>query len=637
MHCKTAKYKNLLLVWMLVAGTLSAMAQEDKPVHPAIDSAMAISPDYLPTRHANLPTNDFNPLTYKTIDTTLYHISEFDPLLEISNLYQSLGINGQAHKRMIFDIDHTMGFHGITLPYPLYFKRMEDLQIYDLKTSYTDLSFIYSVLKTFSLHATHAQHVRQADFVVNLDGASNPGYFLHQGINRTSLSAIARYETPNRLYGMLLAYAFNHGKYAENGGLENSLDFTDRNPRTDSTITYDLESFPVMFANAATRINTHALQLTNYLNLRDNKGHYFGTLTHTFNFDFLSSHFTDHTLNNLFYQDRYYFNTDTTNDSLRYYTIANSLQWSNYSPIDTVNEQSAYFFRFAGGVRHEYANTLSPHYIGNSMTLFARTNIRLFKVWDIYGDFSYSFFGYTRNDARARAGFRFTINKAHRNYLGLEASFNRYAPDFIFSHYLGNNNQWDHDWAKQNIFKAGAYWTIFDYRAGFNFYNLGRLVYLNSRFEPVQLEKAAQVVQLTLHAPVRTKYFALDAELALQHSTNKAVTVPLFAGKMSALYTSRIFKKRLRIQVGVDVFYHTLYYADGYNPLLHQFYTQDALLTGNYLYLNAHFAFRVKRISFFLRGGNLLAGLFNFRYITTPGYPMQGRSLELGINWKFYD
>jgi hypothetical protein len=45
----------------------------------------------------------------------------------------------------------------------------------------------------------------------------------------------------------------------------------------------------------------------------------------------------------------------------------------------------------------------------------------------------------------------------------------------------------------------------------------------------------------------------------------------------------------------------------------------------------------VKRLSFFVRGGNLIAGLLSFRYITTPGYPMQGRNFEVGVNWKFYD
>ena len=89
--------------------------------------------------------------------------------------------------------------------------------------------------------------------------------------------------------------------------------------------------------------------------------------------------------------------------------------------------------------------------------------------------------------------------------------------------------------------------------------------------------------------------------------------------------------------MGVDLFYNTKYYSDGYNPLLHQFYAQQYTITGNYLYLNAHIAFRVKRISFFVRGGNLMAGMLSFRYITTPSYPMQGRNFEVGVNWKFYD
>jgi hypothetical protein len=278
-----------------------------------------------------------------------------------------------------------------------------------------------------------------------------------------------------------------------------------------------------------------------------------------------------------------------------------------------------------------------PVVADNSLTVFARTSIRLFKVWEIYGNISYSLFGYTRNDAMARAGFRFSINPKQRHYLGFEASFNRYAPDYLLTNYFGNNNSWNLNWGKQNMFKASAYWTIFDYRVGFNFYNLGRYVYLNSNFEPQQLPKPAQVIQFQVSAPVRTKHFALDAELALQHSTREAITVPLFAGKLSALYTTRIFKKRLRFQVGVDLFYNTRYYADGYNPILHQFFSQRDVLVGNYLYVNAHLALRVKRISFFIRGGNLLAGLFSFHYITTPNYPMQGRNLEFGVNWKFYD
>ena len=635
MYYKSAIYNILILFGILLSGVSVLQAQEEKTSRRKIDTAMAISPDYLPTRLAANPTVNYNPLEYNNIDTSLIHISEYDPLWRIENMYQSLGINGQAHKNMLFNIDHPMGFTMITLPYPLYFKKIPDLNIYNLKTSFTDIDFTYGILSEYTFQATHAQHVRQADFVFNIDGASNKGYFIHQTVNRLSLSGLARYETPNKIYGFLLTYIFNHAKYSENGGLENCFDFVNRNPR-DVEINKDLSSFPVMFSNAQSLINQHTGQLINYLNIRNDNGKYFGTFSHTLELNNLKSGFTDYDLNNLFYRDRYYMNSDTTNDSIQYFSVANALQFSNYSPVDTIGDQP-YFIRFAGGLRHEYVAARSPFLHGNSLSLFARTTIRLFKVWELYGNISYTIFGYNHNDAQAKVGARFTINKRHHNYLGLEASFLRYSPDYIFSEYHGNNNSWVNDWKKQNIFKAGAYWTLFGYTINARFFNLGRYVYLNNNYEPQQLEKPAQVIQFELNAPVRTKHFVLDAELALQHSTSKAITVPLFAGKLGAAFRTRIFKKRLHFQVGVDLFYNTKYYADGYNPILHQFYSQQIMSTGNYLYVNAHVAFRVRRISFFVRGGNLFSGLMSFRYITTPGYPMQGRNFEVGVNWKFYD
>lgn len=635
------RYKSITYIILLVFcvfTAVNALAQDTTKARTFsnIDSSMAISPDYLRTRYAPFPTIHFQPIVYQEIDTTMFYLSEYDQLLKTQNLYQSLGINGQAHKSMVFDIDHSLGFTMITLPYPLYFKKMQDLKLYDLATSHTDINFTWGWRRELVFSATHAQRVRQMDFAVNIDACSNPGYFIHQSVNRLNVNALVKYETSNKIYGVLAAYNLNHGKFSENGGLENCSAFTDRDPRRDSAITYDVTSFAVMFSNAQTLINTHTAQLTNYVNIKNKNENYFGTISHTLDINNLKSTFTDHDLNNLFYLNRYYINPDTTNDSILYFQIANTLQWSNFSPTDTLSDQ-AYFFRISGGLRHEFVNARSPHYIGNSLALFARTYIRLFKVWDIFGNISYSFFGYNSYDAMAKAGFRFNINKKQRHHLGLEASFMRYSPDFIFSYYFGNNNAWVNNWKKQNVFKAGAYWTIFDYSVRFNFINAGKYVYLNNNFEPIQLEKPFQVVELLLYAPVRTKHFSLDAELALQHSTNKAVTVPLFAGKLGAIYTTNIFKKRLRFQVGIDLFYNTKYFADGYNPILHQFYAQEYISTGHYLYINAHLAIRVKRISFFVRGGNLIAGLMSFRYITTPSYPMQSQSVQAGINWKFYD
>ncbi|MDY6326575.1 MAG: putative porin [Bacteroidales bacterium] len=619
--------------FMLTVAEAHCQSAEDQQA--AIDSSMAYSPDYLPTSTGRFPTIKFNPITYTPIDTSLFHTADYDPLLHTGNLYQSLGINGQAHKSMVFNTHRPDGFSMTHLPYPLYFKTLDDLKLYNMKTSFSDICIYYGIVDEIAFKATHAQRVRQVDFSVNMDGGRNSGYFLNQSVNRFNMDAILRYETPGKIYGFVGGYIFNHGKFGENGGLKNSSEFTNRSPkeRKENNI---LTSFPIMFTNGMSNINQHSGLLTNYVNLKSGSGRYFGTVSHTFRVDHLNSKFFDHDLNNIYYKDIYYMNTDTTNDSIKFTKISNAIQWSNYSPVDTVSGQN-YYLRFAGGVRHEYINAVAPRHIGNNLTVFGRVSTRLFKVWELYGDMAYTFFGYNNNDASATAGARFTINKRHRHYVDVEFAFDRRSPDYILTSYYGNNNMWENSLKKENIFHASANWTIFGYKAGFSFYNLGNYAYLNDGLMPTQSEKQIQVIQITAFAPLRIKNFSVDANLALQHSTNQAVTVPLFAGKLSAAYHTKVFRRKLNIQIGLDLMYNTLYMADGYSPILHRFYSQQRIATGNYLYINAHIALKVKRLSFFIRGGNLMAGLISFKYITTPDYPMQGLNMELGLNWKFYD
>ncbi len=574
-------------------------------------------------------------LSYRPVDTSMIYTPQSNPLSDPLNIYQSLGIFSQAHKDMIFNYERPTGFSMITMPFPLYFRRQRDLRYYDVSTSYSKLNYTYGIETENSFQALHTQKVRQLRFTVDLNGYSNQGYFIHQNANMFTGNAIIHYATPKNRYGVLVSYIFNHGKYSENGGLTDHNAFVDRTPLSANPIR-ELGSYAMLFSNASTLINTHNAYLMQYVNLENKKGFYFGTFTHTFQFKRTSSLFFDHDLNNDYYQDVYYINTDTTRDTIQYFTISNALQWSNYRPFDTVSSQN-YFIRFAGGIRHEYVGAFMPFYRGNTMTLFARTNIRLFTVWDIFGGISYSFFGYNDNDARAYAKATFAINRKTRHYIGFTADFYRVSPDYFYSYYIGNNSLWYNNWPKQNNLKVSAYWTRKDYKVSFNYYLMHHYIFLNSSYIPEMSPKGVSVIQLQGEAPIRIKNFYLDVKLALQHSTKSAISVPLFAGKLSTGYCFRIFKRRLNIQIGGDLMFNTAYYADGYNPLLHQFYHQEETKIGNYLYFDLHLSFRVKRISFFVRGGNLLAGLMGYGYFTTPNYPMQAQNVRFGINWRFYD
>lgn len=634
-----SKQRKCLTLCLFILMTISInqvlYAQDQEPPKSGIDSAMALSPDYMPIYYAAFPTIHFNPMQYQLLDTSMFHTSDYAPFYESQNIYQGIGINGQAHKSMVFDYQKEVGFNMITLPYPLYFKEQKDLRFYNVETSFTRLAYTYGLSTEHNFSFTHAQKIKDVEFSLDLTALSNKGYFIHQSTNMLSLDGVFHYQTPKDIYGITVSYIFNHAKFSENGGLTDYRSFAERNAR-DENFTNDLGSFNVFFSNASTLINTHDVMLQQYVNLKDAKGRYYGTFTHSFQFKHQSDAFNDYDLNNSYYRDRYFFSTDTTRDTLSFWGIVNTLQWSNYEPL-AVQSQSNYSFRFAGGVRHEFVSAKLPYYIGNSVSLFARTSIRLFKVWDIHGNIAYSFFRYNNNDAIANADATFAINRKQRHFIGLEADFYRVSPDFIFTRYVGNNNTWEKDWKKENNLKLGVFYTIFGYKVSFNYFMMNHHKYLNSNFEPESFEKSINVVQLNLFAPVRIKNFYMDVNLSLQHSTQPYIAVPLFAGKLYAAYQFRIFRNRLHIQIGGDLMYNTLYFADGYNPIIHQFYYQQDVKVGNYLYFDLNITFRVNRIAFYVRGGNLLEGVFSYKYFTTPYYPMQGRNLELGITWRFYD
>ena len=628
----------LLLCITLIIGLKTGNAQSgDRPEEHKIDSAMAISPDYMPVGVADLSGAFFMPLVFKPIDTSSFYSSEFDPLNLTSDMYQTLGIYSQAHKSIVFDYTHDVGFSMISLPYPAYFKTQNDLRYYDVKGSFTDISAAFEIAKGQRIHVTHAQKIKRFEFNASLEGYNNAGKFLNQACNLFDINAVAHYSIPKDIYGFIVSYIFNHGKYQENGGLSDYLTFLTRPTIIeDQNVSTDPVSFAVYFSNALSTINTHDAQLLQYVNIKSKGGRNLGTITHTFQFKKLKSIFFDHDLNNDFYQNQYYLNTDTTRDTLNYYSIVNSLQWSNFSPLSRVSDQN-YFFRIAGGIRHEYVHSHMPFYVGNNYTLFARTRIRLFSVWDIFGDIAYSFNNYNRGDAIAHVGATFAISRKMQHYIGLTADFYRVSPDYFYSYYIGNHNMWYSEWHKENTMKLGAYWTILNYKLSFNYFLLDHHLYLDESCTPQAVDKGIHLVQLNLLAPIRIKDFFMDLNLSLQHSTNSIVAVPLFTGKMRAAYKFRIFKNRLRIQIGTDLMYNTLYFADAYNPLLHQFYHQESVKVGNFLYWDMDLSLQVKRLSFYVRGGNLLDGILGYHYFTTPYYPMQVRNISIGITWRFYD
>ena len=626
----------LLFLLCLLWAPLLLRAQEDTtqndrryPKH-EIDSAMAFSPDYMPVYFDVIEPHWIRPLHLKHVDTSMAQTHQYDPLVKNYNLCQDLGIPGQAHQFMNFDFERDLGFSMITLPYPLLFKTQRDVKFYDVQTSFTDLSFTYGISTMFEFDATHTQKYKGLTAAFDMHAYSNEGYYLNQQTRNIVINAFLNYEEPAGIYGFTVSYLFNRLKAKENGGLRDTSLFAQN--AADA-----LTGYPVKSEYGSSKNRTHDLLFQQYVNIRDKKKRYYGTITHSFQFKQLYTDYRDFNFDSTYYQKKFYFSTDSTFDTIRCYSIVNSIQWSNYKPMDTLPSKK-YFLRAAMGLMHEYVNSKWPEYKGNTFTLFGRLHVRLFGAVDVFGRIAYSFGGYNNNDMVASVGVQWMIQKKWDHRLGGGVKLYRNSPDYIYDAYIGNNNLWlKKDWPKQNTLKFNVYWTMMKYKLEFNYFMLHNIVRLNSDFQPFLTDKYANVVQIHLFAPIRVKGFGFDINAYVQYSGSDAVNVPLLAFKASPYYIFDILRGKLKIQVGMDLMYNTAYYADGYDPVLHQFYCQREMKVGNYPYWDVNVSFRIKRITFFFRAGHVLAGVIGQNYYLTPYYPAMGRSFQLGINWKFYD
>ena len=98
-----------------------------------------------------------------------------------------------------------------------------------------------------------------------------------------------------------------------------------------------------------------------------------------------------------------------------------------------------------------------------------------------------------------------------------------------------------------------------------------------------------------------------------------------------------LFGNAAILQPGIDLFYNTSYFADGYMPVTRQFFAQQDKKIGNYVYMDLFVNLMIKRFRFFVQMQHLNAFWSSNNYYMVPHFPMQGQAFKFGLSWNFYD
>ncbi|MBR1630663.1 MAG: hypothetical protein IJ680_02285, partial [Paludibacteraceae bacterium] len=152
-----------------------------------------------------------------------------------------------------------------------------------------------------------------------------------------------------------------------------------------------------------------------------------------------------------------------------------------------------------------------------------------------------------------------------------------------------------------------------------------------------QYDGNIQIVAADLSLRLNSRHFALDNHAVWQQTSSYVIALPQITLYENIYYYARWFNQ-LDVQFGVDMRYHTAYYAPLYMPGLGQFTVQQHTRVAPPPILSVYANLRIKTVRFYAaytHFNQLLSDHYN--YYSMPLYPLNPASLRLGISWNFFN
>lgn len=493
-----------------------------------------------------------------------------------------------------------------------------------------------------------------------------PGFFKNQATNHNNYLLTSRYQGRKKRYNNYFVVLSNKLQSSENGGMLDDQNYIDDPEYKDRfNIPVNLGGGNEFSSNFfTTKITTG--EKYNEVNVLMRQQYDLGKkdsivtdstivplfyprlrFEHTFSYSKDKYVFQDYLPDTAYY--RKYYDTTLSNDSFqlkdRWQVITND--FSIYQFPDAKNQQQ--FIKLGITMQNftgEFLSAKKSYYnvFGHAEYRNKTRNLK----WDIEANGKLYFVGFNSGDYQAYISLqRYTGKQMGYLQLGFE-NVNR-TPSFIFdshsSFYLLHSTT---DFKKENTTHlfASLYLPYFKTKLSGNYYLLTNYTYISNYYQLRQYNSLFNVLQLSLEKTVNiTKHFHWHAEVYFQQVLGDApVNVPIIYTRNRIAYEGNFGFKNLDIALGTEIRYHTTYNADGYSPLLSQFYYQDSVSISNKLPdIAAYVNFRIRPFKAFVRAENLntarkaSTGGFGFtnNNLVAPGYAMPGLLIRIGIYWSF--
>lgn len=582
--------------------------------------------------------------THRVQSTRITGFNRYNPIQQDHKFYASLGNVGLAHNPLVYDPELHRGFYFGADRFSEYLFTSESARHFIHKGPATYLGYTNGAQKEQILNAVHSQGVgKQVIVSARVNITNSPGAYQRMKSDNSHVLVTGRFTTGNKRYGVLASYFNNTLKTEESGGLFSDLFFEENIEPNRRNIQVKLTSADNLIRYGGTSLNQYFFltrdKTADTVNPAKNRFH-LGRVSHTFSYSRDYRLFSDNQPTNQYWQGfDPPLDSVKSRDSVIVRKLENTISWSNLAMWSDPEEMPFYL---SINLRHQMAEVAGYAPAKKFMTLipYAEAVIRPFRHAAIRLLGEYHIGDFNNNGFLLRADWTQRVFKDGRELFGFKAEGYLASREkgYFYRYYRSNNLRWDNSFGKETLSMLGFTATRKRISAGFKLYNIQNPVYLTDSVHPHQHEGGLAVLRLFINHDLRIRKFGFNYEVVYQNiSRQEIVRVPTLTARAGIFFTLPIFKNAAVLQPGVDLFYHTKYYADAYLPSIRDFYPQNDKETGNYVYADVFVNLLLKRFRIFLLFNHVNSFLGNYTYYTVPHYPMQDFAVKFGLSWTFYD
>lgn len=523
---------------------------------------------------------------------------------------------------------------------------VNDIKYYSVPTPLTELYFKTVLEQGQSVDAFITLNTsKNLNFSIAYKGLRSLGKYQNSLASNGNFRFTSSYHTTSKRYGLNTHFTGQDFSNQENGGLLNKEDFESEDPQFNQRSRLD-----VILSDAKNKLVGKRFFIDHFFRLNKNDVSNNVYLEHQMNYETKKYSFEKATAFNKDVEGEYFgeaFVSSKYSDLTKYNSFYNKLG-ATFS-----NSTIGRFKVFAEDIRYNYF--YKRLVITNNQVVIPSSNN--FSVQSLGGTYFYF-----KNNIRGEATITKGVSKNEFSSVDIFAEYslnekNKFSaqysninklPDMNYALYQSDfvSYNWYNNFKNEKInslkFKLHSQWgsaeALFSVYNDYLYFSNDDVTNATLITTPKQYAETINYMSVKAEKEFKFRKWSLDNTVLFQQVTQDeaVLNVPKLMMRNTLCFSDYVFKKALFLQTGVTFQYFTEFNANGYNPLISEFYTQNTDKIGGFPMFDFFVNGRVRQTRIFLKAEHFNSSFTGNKFYSAPNHPYKDFVIRFGLVWNFF-